>query len=97
MKKQLFKYGVVIAMLFGSMQFVDAQIHYIPRVSCKHFLTQQAAQAYFNYWVRGIGKPKSERRRNGRNLDRDNDGYACDCNQGSAFYGTKRCNKSKRK
>ncbi len=68
---------------------------YIKRPSCKMFATQQNAQAYFNYWYQGIGKPKIEKRKNGKALDRDGDKYACDCNKGSRFFGTKRCNKSK--
>ena len=73
--------------------FALVQTRYIPRVSCKDFATQQLAQEYFDYWVSGIGKPKTERRSNGKALDRDKDGYACDCNPGSRFYGTARCNK----
>jgi hypothetical protein len=68
---------------------------YIKRPSCKMFATQQIAQAYFNYWYQGVGKPKTEKRKNGKALDRDGDKYACDCNKGSQFFGTKRCNKSK--
>ena len=92
--ERMLKKILCVIVIFNS-GFVLAQIDYIPRVSCKDFATQQLAQAYFNYWVKGIGKPASEKRKNGKALDRDKDGYACDCNSGSQFYGTKRCNKSK--
>lgn len=53
------------------------------RVSCKSFATQAQAQAYFNAKKAGY-----------RSLDRDHDGYACDCNKGG---GGKKCTKHKRK
>jgi Excalibur calcium-binding domain len=92
--ERVLKKILCVIVIFNS-GFALAQPRYIPGVSCSSFPTQQSAQAYFNYWVKGIGKPKSEKRINGKGLDRDKDGYACDCNPGSRFYGTKRCNKRK--
>lgn len=43
------------------------------RVSCKDFATQAEAQAYFNAKKAGY-----------KNLDRDKDGRACDCNKGGS-------------
>lgn len=41
------------------------------RVGCKDFATQAQAQAYFDAKKAGY-----------KNLDRDKDGRACDCNKG---------------
>ncbi len=51
-------------------------------VSCKSFANQAAAQAYFNAKKAGY-----------KRLDRDHDGFACDCNKGG---GGKKCPKHKR-
>ena len=52
-------------------------------VNCKSFSNQAQAQAYFNAKKAGY-----------KRLDRDHDGFACDCNKGG---GGKKCPHHKKK
>ncbi|WP_288776797.1 excalibur calcium-binding domain-containing protein [uncultured Psychrobacter sp.] len=53
------------------------------RVNCKNFASHAQAQAYFNAKKAGY-----------KNLDKDGDGAACDCNLGG---NGKKCPKHKKK